>query len=135
MSNIIIIDDEQDVRDAIELTLVSAGHQVRTAADGQAGLAACRADPPDIALTDLVMPHQHGFEVIAELRKLSPGIRIIAISGGGNFGPQAYQPEAVTTNAYLAAARELGAHAILRKPFNRSELLAVIEQCQASPAP
>jgi DNA-binding response OmpR family regulator len=132
VANIMIIDDEQDVRDAIEMTLVAAGHQVRTAANGQAALEACRTEVPNIVLTDLVMPHKHGFEVIAELRRLAPTARIVAISGGGDFGPQAYQPQSVTTNAYLAAAVELGAHAILRKPFNRKELLAVIEQCLAS---
>lgn len=133
MASVIVIDDEADVRDAIELTLTAAGHRVRTAADGPAGVEACRRDPPDLVLTDLIMPLAHGFDVIAELRREVPTSRIIAISGGGDFGPLAYQPDSVTTNAYLAAALAMGAAAILRKPFNRSELLELVERCLANP--
>lgn len=133
MANVIVIDDEADVRDAIELTLTSAGHRVRTAVDGPSGVEACRSDPPDLVLTDLIMPRAHGFDVIAELRREVPLSRIIAISGGGDFGALAYQPDSVTTNAYLAAALTMGAAAILRKPFNRAELLDLVDRCLAAP--
>ena len=133
MANLIVIDDEPDVRDALELTLVGAGHCVRTAADGPSGIEACRIAPVDVVLTDLIMPRAHGFDVIAQLRLAAPATRIIAISGGGNVSPALYEPESVTTNAYLAAALEMGADAILRKPFNRRELLEAVEQCLAAP--
>lgn len=129
MATILVIDDEPDVRDAIELTLTEAGHRVRVAVDGPAGIECCRDEAPELVLTDLVMPRAHGFDVIGRLRSDIPGVRIIAISGGGNFGPHAYQPESVTTNAYLAAALEMGADAILKKPFNRRELLDAVDRC------
>ncbi|MBS0375944.1 MAG: response regulator [Proteobacteria bacterium] len=132
MADILVVDDEPEVCDSIALTLGLAGHTVRTAADGPAGIAACREQAPQLVLTDLVMPLAHGFEVIGRVRSEFPGVRILAISGGGEFGTSAYRPEAVTTNAYLAAALEMGADAILRKPFNRQELLAAIETCLAS---
>jgi DNA-binding response OmpR family regulator len=133
VANIIVIDDEPDARDSIKLTLEAAGHRVRTAADGIAGLEECRADVPDLVLTDLIMPRLHGFDVVAELRRAAPTSRIIAISGGGNFATLGYQPESVTTAAYLAAALEMGADAILHKPFSRRDLLGAIERCLSSP--
>lgn len=135
MARIIVIDDERDVRDALQVTLASAGHVVRTAADGPSGIAACESEAPDLVLTDLVMPQVHGFDVIARLREIAPACRIVAISGGGNLASGGYEPESVKTNAYLAAALELGADAVLKKPFNRRELLDVIELCLASSEP
>jgi DNA-binding response OmpR family regulator len=117
------------------MTLEKAGHRVRVAADGVAGLAESRAEPPDLVLTDLIMPRLHGFDVVAELRRAVPTTRIIAISGGGNFAALGYQPEAVTTSAYLAAALEMGADAILHKPFSRRDLLSAVELCLAAPRP
>jgi DNA-binding response OmpR family regulator len=139
MATILVIDDETDVRDAIELILTEAGHSVQGAADGATGLEACRRTPPDLVLTDLVMPNAHGFDVIGRLRAEAPTVRIVAISGGGNFAPQVYHPESVTTNAYLAAALEMGADAILKKPFNKRELIDAVDRCLAAvhrrPAP
>ena len=132
MARILIIDDEPDVRDSMELILTEAGHAVVTAVDGASGLEACRRSKPDLVLTDIVMPHAHGFDVIGHLRSESPTVRIIAISGGGNFAAQAYRPESVTTNAYLAAALEMGADAILKKPFNRRQLVEAIDTCLAA---
>jgi CheY-like chemotaxis protein len=53
-------------------------------------------------------------------------VRIIAISGGGNFGITDYKPDAIITSAYLAAARKAGAHALLTKPFQTAEVLHAI---------
>ncbi len=72
------------------------------------------------------MPEQNGVNVINALRQSGTKLRIIAISGGGNFGPLGYTPLAITTNAYLAAAKKSGADEVLTKPFDRQELLAVV---------
>jgi hypothetical protein len=53
-------------------------------------------------------------------------VRIIAISGGGNFGIADYKPDAITTYAYLAAARKAGAHALLTKPFQTADVMHAI---------
>jgi hypothetical protein len=60
------------------------------------------------------------------LRREFPNVRIIAISGGGNYGPTDFQPEAITTSAYLAAADRAGADLILTKPFESADLYAAI---------
>jgi CheY-like chemotaxis protein len=74
------------------------------------------------------MPKVHGVELIKTLRERYPRIRIIAISGGGSFGPLGYKPEAISTHAYLAAAREAGAQEILTKPFDLTDLIAAVRR-------
>ena len=74
------------------------------------------------------MPKMHGVDVIAAIRALRGNTRIVAISGGGNFGPLEYQPEAITTSAYLAAAQRAGADAVLTKPFDKSDLLEAVNR-------
>ena len=81
-----------------------------------------------MVVTDVIMPKVHGVELIRILRERYPRIRVIAISGGGSFGPLAYKPEAISTHAYLAAAREAGAQEILTKPFDLTDLLAAVRR-------
>ena len=126
MIRILIIDDERDVRDSVAKILTRAGFEVRIADGGAAGLESYRTEGADIVITDIIMPEPHGIDVIAALRKEGGSVRIIAISGGGNFGPSGYQPGAITTDAYLAAASKAGADAVLTKPFERSELLDLV---------
>ena len=82
----------------------------------------------DVVITDIIMPKINGVEAIDFIRKEFPAVRIIAISGGGNFGMSAYQPHAITTSAYLAAAERAGAHLILTKPFESRDLIQAVEQ-------
>jgi CheY-like chemotaxis protein len=74
------------------------------------------------------MPKINGVEAIEVIRQEFPAVRIIAISGGGNFGITAYQPTAITTSAYLAAAERAGAHLVLTKPFESGDLIQAVEQ-------
>lgn len=134
MASLLVIDDEADVRDALEVTLASFGHRVRIAKNGPEGLDACQREAPDLVITDLIMPVAHGFDVISELRANYPAIRIIAISGGGNYWMQSYQPDSVTTTAYLAAALDIGADAILSKPFDSDELVNAVDEVLKAPA-
>jgi DNA-binding response OmpR family regulator len=138
MNEILIIDDEPDVRESVGQVLQDAGYEVRMAVDGLAGIEACRVRRPDLVITDLIMPKGHGFDAITLIRREHPGLRIIAISGGGNFWPAEYQGEAISTNAYLAAALKFGADAILTKPFDRKTLLAEVRKwlpAASTPAP
>jgi CheY-like chemotaxis protein len=128
MHHILVIDDELDVRDAIKRVLDRAGYSVRTTDAAAEALVELRRCPADVVITDIIMPKINGVEAIESIRREFPSVRIIAISGGGNFGITAYQPTAITTSAYLAAAQLAGAHVVLTKPFDSKDLLRAVEQ-------
>ena len=116
MPRILFIDDEEPIRIVAGTLLQFAGHEVVTAVDGQQGVELFRQQTFDLVITDLVMPRMGGEETIAVLRKLRPGIKIIATFGGGwVFGVDS-----------VTAAKHLGADAMLPKPFSRGELLAAL---------
>jgi len=114
MAQILIIDDDSDIRDFLEHTLNSAGHQTVTAAEGREGLNRFLRDPADLVITDLFMPELDGLELIAGLRTRFPELAIIAMSG--------------RTPNMLSVARNMGSNEILQKPFSSDELLAVVQK-------
>ena len=128
MATILVVDDEVEVGEAIRRVLTQAGFTVTVCSGADAGLRSVDESPPDIVVTDVIMPKIHGLEFVKILRKRYPRVRIIAISGGGSFGAQAYKPDAISTHAYLAAAREAGAQEVLTKPFDMSDLLAAVRR-------
>jgi DNA-binding response OmpR family regulator len=123
---VLVIDDEPDVRDSIAQVLGRSGLAVATASDGLSGPDDFMKCPADVVIVDVIMPRSDGVEVIRKIRARYPGARIIAISGGGRFGPFGYRPGAIVTGAYLAAATQSGAEATLEKPFHRRELIALV---------
>jgi len=128
MANILVVDDEVDIGEVVRRVLERTGHTVSVTHNAGAALDAVAREPPDVVITDVIMPKMHGVELIRTLRERYPRIRVIAISGGGSFGPVAYKPEAIKTHAYLAAAREAGAEEILTKPFDLTDLLAAVRR-------
>jgi CheY-like chemotaxis protein len=128
MQRILIIDDERDVRDSVKGVLDLAGYEAVTAENATDALEQLGRTPTDLVITDIIMPKINGVQAIQSIRKAFPLVRIIAISGGGNFGVAGYQPAAIATNAYLASAEEAGAHLVLTKPFEAEDLLEAIEQ-------
>jgi CheY-like chemotaxis protein len=132
MQEILVIDDDELVREALRRQLERVGYRVRVALDGVEGLAQMRERPPEVVITDIIMPRLNGVEVIASIRREFPNVRIIAISGGGNYGPTDFQPNAITTSAYLAAADKAGADLILTKPFESADLFAAIARALAT---
>jgi CheY-like chemotaxis protein len=128
MQRILIVDDERDVRDSIKTVLDLAGYTVRTAENASDALDQLQSTPIDLVITDIFMPKINGVQAIESIRKAFPLVRIVAISGGGNFGAAAYQPTAIITNAYLASAEKAGAHLVLTKPFEADDLIEAIER-------
>ncbi len=118
MADILIIDDEAPVRLLIRRMLESEGHTVTEAADGTEGIKLYHESPVDVIITDLIMPDKEGLETINELRKEYPGIKIVAMSGGGKTSP----------GSHLDTAKLLGAAAILEKPFEKEMLLQTIRE-------
>jgi len=104
MATILIIDDEPEICRALTQMLVRAGFGVTSVGTAAEGVAAFEREPTDIVITDIIMPKIHGIDIIKSIRVKSTTARIIAISGGGNFGPLGHEPGSITTHAYLAAA-------------------------------
>ena len=126
MKSVLIIEDEAAIRRVLTRVLERAGFSVRTAENGDDALQQLRAAEVDIVITDIIMPKMHGVDAIKRIVEEFSRVRIIAISGGGNFGITDYKPDSITTSAYLAAARKAGAHALLTKPFQTAEILHAI---------
>lgn len=131
MYQVLVIDDDVDVRDAIRRVLERAGFGVRTSADVLEALNELNRRAAHVVITDIIMPKINGVEAIRSILEGFPDVRIIAISGGGNFGITSYKPNAITTTAYLAAAERAGAHCILTKPFESADLVRAVEQVLA----
>jgi CheY-like chemotaxis protein len=128
---VLVIDDDADVRDAIRRVLERTGYVVRTSADAVEALNQLNNRPVHVIITDIIMPKVNGVEAIRAILKDFPDVRIIAISGGGNFGIDSYKPNAITTTAYLAAAERAGAHYVLTKPFESADLVHAVEHVLA----
>jgi twitching motility two-component system response regulator PilH len=119
MAEILVIDDEPQMRRLIARILTGAGHEVHEAENGRDGIGLFHRVHPALVITDIVMPDMEGLEMIRELHQEAPTIPILAISGGG-------------PPVYLRAATGLGATAALAKPFGVAELLSVVERLLTS---
>ncbi len=115
---IVIVDDETVSRKILRARLEAAGHEVQEAKDGQEGVDLFTADPPDVALVDLIMPVKDGTETIKEIRELHPSAKIIAMSAG------AYD--------YPAVERVPGANRTFSKPLEMDQVLEAIEALTSS---
>ena len=115
MPRVLVVDDNQDLRELIAIALQGAGYSVEQAADGEKARACQRASPADIVITDILMPNQNGFDTIAWLREQHPQVKVVAMTGAG-----------AGADMYLVAAGEMGADALLPKPFNIDQLLHVV---------
>ncbi len=126
MARIIVIDDEEDIRNVLKEVLERAGHEVEIAGSSDEGLDILRDRGAELVITDVIMPGKDGVDTVYQIRMEFPNTRIIVISGGGNGGPMEYEPSAIKTTAYLASADAAGADVTLTKPFNRKEIVDAV---------
>jgi CheY-like chemotaxis protein len=115
---ILIIDDEDLIREVVKEMLEAEGYIVSMAANGKEGLRVYQKELPDLIITDIFMPEMEGLETIRELQRGSPKVKIIAISGGGEKGML----------SFLSYAKRFGALRALEKPFSREELLTAVRE-------
>ncbi len=111
---VLLIDDDAAIRQLVRQTLEDEGYTVVEAGTGAEGLRRVRETPVDVVLTDIIMPDGDGLEVVRELRRDFPTIRIIAFTGGRLEWD------------YSATARLLGAHETLMKPLTPEQVLAAV---------
>lgn len=118
MPSILIIDDDDSLRDALHRTLHKEGYTIMEANEGGRGLKEFARSPAALILLDMFMPDMDGIETIMELRRTHPGVRVIAMSGGGFKG----------TVDVLHIAEKLGVRRTLTKPFTREQLLDAVRE-------
>jgi DNA-binding response OmpR family regulator len=126
MKHVLIADDEANIVISLEFLMKREGHRVSIARDGEAALAAIRAERPDLVLLDVMMPGKSGFEVCQAVRADDSlaGVKILMLSAKGR-------------DTDLAKGSALGADAYMTKPFSTRELADKVRELlalAASPA-
>lgn len=117
VSKILVVDDEPNIVLSLEFLMKQAGFQVRTASDGEAGLAAITAEQPDLVLLDVMMPRKNGYEVCQAIRANPDwkNVRIIMLTAKGRE---------VEREKGLA----LGADDYITKPFSTQEVVERVRE-------
>jgi len=108
-AKILVIEDEDLIRKALEFRLKKDGHLVVPVTDGRAGIQAVESDKFDLVLTDLMLPYNNGLEVVSRLKEISKSTPVIVLT---NIGLEHVVLEAFS----------LGADDYMTKPFSPNEL-------------
>lgn len=113
MQRILIVEDDHAMNEYIGDILSQTGYEVCAAYNGITGLDAIRASAPNVVILDIFMPEKDGLEMLVELRRLSPDLPVLVISGRQHL----------LSGCSMSLAKQLGATDVLAKPFTPKELL------------
>ncbi|WP_114965043.1 sigma-54-dependent transcriptional regulator [Alkalilacustris brevis] len=115
MGDILIVDDERDIRELIADILRDEGYGIRLAPDSDTAMAEINADPPALIILDIWLKGSamDGIDILMTVKRSNPDIPVVIISGHGNI-------------EIAVAAIKQGAYDFIEKPFNIDQLLVVI---------
>ena len=115
MADVLIVDDEADIRNIISDLLDDEGYSARTAYDADSAFAAIEIAAPDLIILDIWLQgsRMDGIEILKSVKRDNPGIPVVIISGHGNI-------------EVAVAAVQQGAYDFIEKPFNMNQLLVVV---------
>jgi DNA-binding NtrC family response regulator len=116
---ILVVEDDEDMRENLQRILLGAGYEVSLAEDGSQAITMLRAQPCHLVLTDLVMPGMNGLELLKEIRQEDQNLPVVFLSAFGD-------------RATYAKATELGAVDFVTKPFRAGSLLGLIQRTLGS---
>jgi DNA-binding response OmpR family regulator len=121
-TRILVADDDRDIRDLVTFKLGQAGFTVQAVDDGTAALAAIEANPPDLAVLDVMMPGLSGIDVLRKIREdeRTRGVRVILLT-------------ARSRDTDVDAGFATGADDYIVKPFSPRELLHRVNTALARP--
>ena len=114
---VLIIDDEQDIRDVTALTLMDAGYRVETAADGAEGLVRCEQFSPRIIITDIRMPGMDGIQVLETIKRRFPETEVIVATAFGEMET-------------AIRALQLDASDFITKPIHTEAMMVALERAR-----
>ncbi len=117
MSSVLVVDDEDQVRQLVREALGRAGYQVWEAQNGKEALQQYRQQHIDLVVMDIVMPEQDGLASIIAFRREFPKVKVIAITGSNDI---------IGILGLLDVAEMLGASRALQKPFEIQALLDTV---------
>jgi DNA-binding NtrC family response regulator len=115
MARILIVDDQEMLRDSLAATLARDGHEIVAAGDGASALSRLEASRIDLMITDLKMPRMTGIELLVEARKRRPDLPVVLMT-------------AFATVQTAVEAMKLGAYDYIQKPFEADELKMLVER-------
>ena len=121
IKNILVVDDEEIIRDIFKEGLEKFGYEVMVASNGNEGLKLFRENPADLIITDIFMPEKDGHALTHEILQEFPEANIFAITGKMSFEPE----------MKLDFAETPGAIRVFTKPIKISEILAAIKELSA----
>jgi DNA-binding response OmpR family regulator len=113
---ILIVDDDPEILKSLTFVLSREGFTVQSADSARAALLAIESELPHLVLTDVQMSELNGLELISALRKGQRTFPIVAMTGAAEHDT-------------LGFARKLGADAAIRKPFQKAEMVDLIDYC------
>jgi CheY-like chemotaxis protein len=121
-ATILVVDDDESIRELLRLHLGAAGYEVHVAADAIAAGYMVLRSPPDLIITDIAMPHMDGFEFVAALKadKTLPYIPVVFLTSVEDGD---------------ARGKELGAVGYITKPVRADRLLSLVAQHVPGAAP
>lgn len=119
MARILVVDDDESIRFLLRAVLEFQGYDVIEAENGYEGLLCYQAEPADLVITDMQMPVMDGLELLMELQRTFPRVKVIAISGGRRT---------------LEVARTFTPHTF-EKPFSLEEVLDTVHELAAAAMP
>jgi two-component system response regulator MprA len=117
VARILVVDDNDDVRQLVRTVLIQEGHKVQIAADGDSALQTMRSQPPDVLILDIMMPNVDGYSVLKTMTEegLKKRIKVLVLT--------AKNAEADWIRGY-----RLGADHYLTKPFMMVDLLSTVKE-------
>jgi len=115
MARILIVDDQEMMRDSLAATLAREGHEVVAAGDGPVAVNKLQTSRFDLLITDLKMPRMTGIELLAEAKKLRPDMPVVLMT-------------AFATVQTAVEAMKLGAYDYIQKPFDGEEIRLLVER-------
>jgi DNA-binding response OmpR family regulator len=113
---VLLVDDDEDIRNAVRTVLEKNGYRVQTATDGNAGMALVEREAPDLVVVDMMMPRQGGFLVLQKIK------------AGPAGGPPVIMITANEGSRHQAYAEVLGVDDYIRKPFEMDRLLESVRR-------